>query len=203
MNRNFILGSSSFIVVLAIALVVYLSLQAEEEDMNLRAQLHTGEVASLSELPGRLRLVYFGYLNCPDVCLTASQSIGSALKNLEAADPESRAQVTNVFITLDPSDDVIEGVYNELEGYMDLRYGGQGYAMRPEDKAAAARMAALFGIRFEYTDNDFFPQGYQVDHSSRIFLTDQYGQVLAFYADRTPGRVIASEVLRYLERLSS
>lgn len=170
--------------------------------MNLRAQLHTGNMASLSELPGELRLVYFGYLNCPDVCLVASQSIGSALKNLSALDPEARAQTTNVFVTLDPSDDIIKGDYNELGGYMEQRYDGQGYAMRPKDRTDAERMAAAFDIRFVYTPNEFFPQGYQVDHSSRIFLTDKRGKVLAWYGDRTPGRIIASEAMRYFQALN-
>ena len=168
--------------------------------MNLRAQAHTGNVVQLDDLPGKLRLVYFGFMNCPDVCLDAALSIGATLKTLEAQAPEARAAVSNVFVTLDPDDDVIEGAYNELGGYMDSRYGGQGYALRPASRATARRMAAAFGLRFEYVEDAFFPSGYRVDHASLIFLTDRTGKVLTYYADRTPGVVIAHDIQSYLER---
>lgn len=202
MNRTLILAASAFFAVLAIALLVIFSIDRDGRGANLRAQLHTGEVASLRELPGELRLIYFGYLNCPDVCLTSALTIGSALKNLEAIDPQARAQTTNIFVTVDPSDDVVAGVYNELEGYMDSRYGGQGYAMRPRDAADAEKMAAAFGVRFVYVDDEFFPQGYSVSHSDMIFLTNKRGKVLAWYAGRTPGRIIAAEASRFYQSLN-
>ena len=169
--------------------------------MDLAATSHRGNDVRLSDLPGELRLVYFGYMNCPDVCLDAALSIGSAMKNLEADDPEARAALTNVFVTLDPADDVIEGTYNELEAYMEGRYGGAGFGLRPRDEADARRMANAFGIAFEYVEDDFFPSGYRVDHASLIFLTDRAGRILAFYPDRTPGKIIALEVREYLDRL--
>lgn len=172
--------------------------RATQQGHDVQGQTHTGEIVRLSELPGDLRLIYFGYMNCPDVCLDAALSIGSALKNLSAIDAEARAAVTNVFITLDPADDVIEGPYNELAGYLDSRYGGQGVAIRPADAADARAMARAFGLKFAYVADDFFPLGYRVDHASLIFLTDKAGQILAFYPDRTPGRQIAQEVLDYL-----
>lgn len=173
---------------------------ATSQGTNLRAQVHTGETLSLTDLPGDLRLVYFGYMSCPDVCLDAALSVGSALKNLEAQSPAARAQVTNVFVTLDPEDDVIEGVYNELGGYMDSRYGGQGVAMRPKDRAEALEMASAYGIKASYPADDFFVSGYRVDHSSKIFLTDRAGRVLSIFPDKTPGRYIAFELQEYLKR---
>lgn len=169
--------------------------------LDLHAQAHTGEEVRLSALPGELRLVYFGFMNCPDVCLDAALSIGSALKSLEASDPDARAQVVNVFVTLDPADDVIEGPYNELAAYLDSRYGGQGIALRPATKAEAQTMASAYGIAFEYVEDEFFPLGYRVDHASLIFLTNKAGRILEFYADATPGRVIAHEIQAHLAAL--
>ena len=142
MIRTFVLAASSFMLVVAIALVATFYRPGWVKTEIYAPSCILGKQHPWMNCLGTLRLVYFGYLNCPDVCLTASQSIGSALKNLEAADPEARAQVTNVFVTLDPSDDVIDGVYNELAGYMDLRYDGQGFAMRPTDRREAEQMAA-------------------------------------------------------------
>ncbi len=177
--------------------------RGSQQGSDLRAQTHHGQIQSLSDLDGDLRLVYFGYMNCPDVCLNAAVSIASTLKTLALDAPEARARVTNVFVTLDPADDTIDGPYNELAAYMDSRYAGNGVAMRPKDQAAAQHMAAAFGIRFEYVPDEFFPAGYRVDHASLIFLTDAQGRVLTYYPDRTPGRVIAAEVQTYLAQLDA
>ncbi len=200
MSRQNLIALMFFALVFmgAVAAFSFFGLRDRGAGLNLRAKAHTGEVVRLSDMPGELRLIYFGFMNCPDVCLDAALSIGSTLKTLEAQAPEARAAVTNVFVTLDPDDDVIEGVYNELGGYMDSRYGGQGYALRPASRAEVNRMAAAYGIRYEYVESDFFPSGYRVDHASLIFLTDQRGKVLTYYADRTPGEVIALDIERYL-----
>ena len=179
---------------LSIAVMTYavLGRAAPEGGWNFRAQTNTGAVMRLSQLPGDMRLVYFGYMNCPDVCLTASLTITSAFKNLQELNPEARSRILNVFVTLDPEDDTIDGEYNELQGYLDARYGGQGAAFRPRDEADARRIASRFAVHFEYVDDPFFPNGYRVDHHSMIYLTDKYGKIIAFYPDRMPGRLIAN-----------
>jgi len=202
--RPFLL--SLFFVAVAAAAFAFFTLfppRGSQTGMDLRAQSHEGEVVRLSELPGDLRLVYFGYMNCPDLCLDAALSIGSTLRTLAADSPEAHARLTNVFVTLDPEDDVIDGRYNELAGYMDSRYAGNGVGMRPANRQAAKRMAGAFGINFEYVADSFFPSGYRVDHASLIFLTDAQGRILTFYPDKTPGRVIAAEIQAYLARLDA
>lgn len=195
---------SLFFLIVAVGTFIYFVAfppRGSQQGIDLRAQLHTGEIKRLSELPGDLRLIYFGYMNCPDVCLDAALSIGSALKNLNSDSSVGSDRVTNVFITLDPEDDVIDGVYNELQGYLEGRYSGAGFAMRPRDRKHAKKMAGAFGVSFEYVADEFFPLGYRVDHASLIFLTDKQGQILTYYADRTPGRVIAADAKTYLGQL--
>ena len=154
----------------------------------------------LGDLPGDLRLIYFGFMNCPDVCNESALSIGTILKSLEANDPETRARLTNVFVTLDPEDDVIDGEYNELGGYMEVRYGGQGVALRPRNREQAVTMAHAFGVRVEYREDDFFTSGYTVDHSDLIFLTDRVGRILTYYPGPTPPRAMAYEISQYAQQ---
>ena len=202
MTRSQIALLCFFFFVFFAALLAFLMWPTREvgKGLDLQAQAHTGERIRLSELPGDVRLVYFGYLNCPDVCLDAALSIAGALKTLASNAPEVHKRVLNVFVTLDPANDVIAGTYNELEGYIDSRYGGQGIALRPRDRADALRMAQAFGIHFEYVEDAFFSLGYRVDHASLIFLTDRAGNILTFFPDRTPGQVIALEIQNYLSQ---
>jgi len=47
-------------------------------------------------------LVFFGYTNCPDVCITVLADVAQAMKRI---DPSSRQQIQMIFITTDPNRD--------------------------------------------------------------------------------------------------
>jgi protein SCO1/2 len=53
---------------------------------------------------GRLRLVFFGFASCPDICPITLQNIGMALNSLGAL----AEQVTVLFISVDPKRDTPE-----------------------------------------------------------------------------------------------
>src|SRR5208282_5146260 len=54
-----------------------------------------------SDFRGKLMLVYFGYVYCPDICPTTLAAMGQALDRLG---PEAD-QVQPIFITVDPERD--------------------------------------------------------------------------------------------------
>ncbi|MBZ9750795.1 SCO family protein [Deinococcus sp. HMF7604] len=61
-----------------------------------------GQATTLAASDGRLRLVFYGFVRCPDVCPVTLAS----LKNTYAAlTPERRARVQVQFITVDPEND--------------------------------------------------------------------------------------------------
>jgi protein SCO1 len=55
-----------------------------------------------AETAGRPTLVYFGYTNCPDECITAMADIAAALRRV---DPEVRERTKVVLVTTDPARD--------------------------------------------------------------------------------------------------
>jgi protein SCO1/2 len=72
-----------------------------------------GEEFSLATSTDKpLTLVFFGYINCPDICQVVMSTLASAMTRLDAAD---REQVDVVFITTDPTRDT-EGA---LRAYLD------------------------------------------------------------------------------------
>ncbi|MEJ7833131.1 MAG: SCO family protein [Nocardioides sp.] len=62
----------------------------------------------------RLTLLFFGYTNCPDICLTVMQSLASAMTRL---DEQDREQVDVVFVTTDPARDTAPVLRRWLDGY--------------------------------------------------------------------------------------
>ncbi|MFN7152014.1 MAG: SCO family protein, partial [Microthrixaceae bacterium] len=64
----------------------------------------TGDVPATASAGG-LRIVYFGYTSCPDVCPTTMSDVKAALAELS---PEDAARVEIVMVTVDPDRDVPE-----------------------------------------------------------------------------------------------
>ncbi|MEX2466648.1 MAG: SCO family protein [Gemmatimonadota bacterium] len=90
---------------------------------------------------GKLTLLYFGYTHCPDICPITMARVARALELLE---PEERAQVRTIFVTLDADRDdperlarwlgAIDSTFIGLTGSqdeLDAALGAFGYVMPP------------------------------------------------------------------------
>ena len=64
----------------------------------------TGKKRSLAEFKGKVVLIYFGYMSCPDICPTDLINLAGLLKRLG----KESDQVQAIFITLDPARDTPE-----------------------------------------------------------------------------------------------
>ena len=64
----------------------------------------TGKPRTLSEFRGKLVVIFFGFLQCPDVCPTTLSEAAAALKELGPKADE----VQIIFITVDPERDTPE-----------------------------------------------------------------------------------------------
>lgn len=74
-----------------------------------------GEPFSLAaDTDERLTLVFFGYVNCPDICPAVLNHLASALTRLDDAD---REDVQVVFVTSDPERDTPEAIRTYLDRY--------------------------------------------------------------------------------------
>lgn len=75
-------------------------------DLDIAFELldESGNVVTADMYSGRLRLVFFGFASCPDICPITLQNIGIALNSLG---PLAK-QVTVLFISVDPKRDTPE-----------------------------------------------------------------------------------------------
>jgi protein SCO1 len=134
----------------------------EGKPFNFKTQTH-----------GAVTLLYFGYMNCPDVCPLHLSNIAAALKQMT---PEDQAMVRVVFVTTDPNRDSPELLRGWLNNFDKRFIGLRG----PLDSinAIQARMG-LPPATMEMV---------QMDHSKMAGPANTYGmghaaQVLAFSAD--------------------
>ena len=75
--------------------------ETSDIDMSFELIDSSGSTVSASDFGGRLRLVFFGFTSCPDICPITLQNIAIALRSLDA----TRDDVTVLFISVDPKRD--------------------------------------------------------------------------------------------------
>ncbi len=150
-----------------------------------------GARTSLADFRGRLVLLYFGFLSCPDICPTDMMAIGQAIKSL-GADGD---RLQPVFVTLDPERDGREA----LRAYA-TSFHPRFVALTGSD-AQIRRVATDYKVFFEKVP---LPGAntYTIDHAAFTFLLDREGRYAGLFPPgTTPERMAA--ILREQLRAAS
>ena len=134
---------------------------------------HTGKPKSLEDYKGKVVVVFFGFVNCPDVCPTTLATL-KGVKDRLGADGD-KLQV--LFITVDPERDT-EKVLSAYVPAFDPSFVGL-YG----DLESTQQVAKEFKIFFSKSKGAT-PTSYTVDHSAGVFIFDQKGRLRLF---GTPG----------------
>ena len=137
-------------------------------DFELRTQ--RGEPFGLAQLRGQWNLLYFGYLQCPDVCPTTLQSL-SGLRRLLQADALPGPAPRFVFVSVDPGNDTAQRIDAYLGHFDRELVGASG------DPAQLARLAGSLGVMYaEHVD----AKGVRsMDHTTAIIVVDPRGRGVA------------------------
>lgn len=136
---------------------------------------HTGRIRTERDFRGQLKLVYFGFTYCPDICPTDLQAIGLALDKL-GSDAD---RVQPLFVTVDPERDTAE----HLSEYVPLfhpRLIGLTGSLEAVRKAADA-----YKVYFAKIPIGQETGAYTVDHTAFFYLMDGDGNYLGFFPPGT------------------
>jgi protein SCO1/2 len=133
-----------------------------------------------AQLQGRWTFLFFGYLQCPDVCPTAMHVLRDFSKSLKTAQPGLEHQV--VFVSVDPEYDRPAQIGAYME-YFDPAF--IGLSGSPE---ALAGLAGQLAVKYYLYFDDAGRRS--IDHTSSIMIVDPRGRVLgAFPPPQRPGRM--------------
>lgn len=135
-----------------------------------------GNSFRLSELRGNIVLLFFGYTSCPDVCPTTMAQMKSAL---EKVGEDKAQQVKVVFVTVDPQRDTPERV-QEYVNHFNSEFIGLSGTESELQKAWNG-----YGV-FRQIVEGTSAAGYLVDHTARVTLIDQDGNLRVSYGFETP-----------------
>lgn len=147
-----------------------------------------GEKINMVAETGGLRIVYFGYTTCPDVC---PMTLGHVKVALGDQTPTDRERVQVDMITIDPSRDTSE----KLTSYLD-NFVPDANALRTDDPYLLRASAKAFGADFSVSVDGEGKR--QVAHTADLYVVDDTGTVVLAWAFGTAGGDISRDLSKLL-----
>lgn len=127
-----------------------------EQDRTVEAGAHAGTI----------RLMFFGYTHCPDICPITLGRIKAALS---AFPPEERSAFRVLFVSVDPQRDTPE----RLREY--TAYFGEQVIGMTGSQAQLQALSRRYRVTYGYGDKN--ESGfYEVSHSGGVFVFDREGR---------------------------
>ena len=176
-NKILLVGLISLLLIGAVAAGVYLfsepasfrgTTYAEPYPVAPEIELtHAdGSTFHLSDMRGRVVMLFFGYTSCPDVCPTTMAELNQALGKI--GDEDEQVQV--LYVTVDPERDTPERVQEYVNHFNADFIGLSG------SEAELARVWSDYGVYRAIVDGTS-AAGYLVDHTARVTVIDQQGNL--------------------------
>ena len=132
-----------------------------------------GVPRTLGDYRGRIVVIFFGFMHCPDACPAGLFKLAQVMKQLG----QSAAQVQVLFITLDPERDTPPSLKRYVSAF-DPRFVGLTGTSAQVDQAASR-----FNVQYARVS---LGKDYTIDHSTGIFVFDGAGRLRLVGAANSP-----------------
>lgn len=186
-NKTILVGVLAFVLVGITALGVFLfsppaGLRGAAYDKpyppapEIALTRDNGSTFRLSEMRGNAVLVFFGYTGCPDVCPTTMAELKTVMDKIGA---QKAQNVKVLFVTVDPKRDTPQRVQEYANHFNKDFIGLSG------TESQLAQTWNAYGIFRQVTD-ETSDTVYGIDHTARVTLIDQDGNLRSSYGTDTP-----------------
>lgn len=146
-----------------------------------------GKPRSLAEFKGKVVVVFFGYVHCPDVCPTTLAELAEIKRQLGTDGQRLQA----VFVTLDPERDTAPMLKAYVQGFDPAFVALRG---TPQQVADAAKSFKVFYQKVKGST----PDGYLVDHTAGSYVFDPQGRVRLFARYGMPVADLTADIRKLL-----
>lgn len=145
---------------------------------------------TLDGLRGKVVLLFFGYVTCPDICPTTLANLEQAVARLA---PEERRRVQVAFVSVDPERDT-PSILAEYTAAFDLP--AVGLTGTP---AQIADLADRYAAQYERVEMPGSALRYAVNHSAAVYLIDPGGRLRLLLRHTAPPARFVDEIRRLLK----
>jgi cytochrome oxidase Cu insertion factor (SCO1/SenC/PrrC family) len=129
---------------------------------------------SLFSSNGKIRILYFGFTHCPDVCPTALSKLANKLKIFSK---DKLSKIQPIFISVDHKRDDAQKVQKYVEYFSESNIGLTG------TQASIDKVTNQYGIYYKLVPQKDSEMEYTVDHSSRYIIINKDGKFYNSYSD--------------------
>ena len=155
-------------------------------DLEFTLTRSDGETVTAEEYKGQVRLMFFGFTNCPDVCPATMAKLTQAIK---AMPEELQEEVTPLFVSVDPNRDTPERLGEYVNFFYDRTVG------LTADEPTLRKLAKRYRTTFGYDEPD--ERGnYNVSHSAAIYVFDGNGNARLLLRPDLPTDQITQDLVQ-------
>lgn len=142
---------------------------------------------TLSELGDRVKVVFFGYTFCPDICPLTLANMKGVSETLTEAE---RAQTDFIFVSFDPVRDTPERLASYVGAFNKDFYG----LYLQEDELE--RVKKEYGVYAEkrILETSQSAADYLIDHTAFVYIIDKENNLREIFAHDAPKADIAADV---------
>lgn len=126
----------------------------------------SGDTITAEQTDGQIRLLFFGFTSCPDICPATLQKLSRAVKDLPK---ELREDTQIVFVSVDPQRDTPERIDSYVSFFSDRAIGLTG------EEPALRELSKRYRTTFGYDEPDA-EGNYNVSHSGAVYVFDREGK---------------------------
>jgi protein SCO1 len=126
-----------------------------------------GTALTLSAYRGKIVALAFGFTHCPRICPVTLANLAQVSKKLGP----SASELQVMFVTVDPERDTPARLREFLDFFNPAFVGGTG------EKAKLEALRQAYGVTATRAVSDNKKLGYEVHHSSSIYLIDREGKL--------------------------
>jgi protein SCO1/2 len=134
----------------------------------------------LSKINEKVKMVFFGYTSCPDVCPTTLSTMSGVYKKLS---PEVQKQVAMIFVSVDPDRDTPEKMATFVQAFDPGIYGVH---VTPEHLAELKKGYHVYAEKHLEVGKPLDPLYYFIDHTSAVFLIDKDNKLREIFTNDAP-----------------
>lgn len=135
---------------------------------------------SLYDLKEKVKLVFFGYTSCPDVCPITLSTIQGVFKRLS---PEDQKRVAMIFVSVDPDRDTAEKMAKYVAAFDPAFYGVH---VDPALLTDLKKGYNVYAEKHVEVGKPIDPVNYFVDHTSAIFVIDKDNKLREIFPNDSP-----------------
>jgi len=181
------------LLVIAVALAIWrpwpsggkLEMLGEAPDFSLESA--EGRRVSLSDSAGKVRIVYFFFSHCPDICIPTTAMLSKLQEELKARGLFGDKAVIHS-ISFDPERDTVERLEQFARGYQ-ADFSGWHF-LRGDDEASVTELARQYGISVINLQNGNFM------HQNYFVLIDGNGQKRKYYDANDMETVVSGALVK-------